>query len=62
MTPSVYSATTRDRKMSTKLYVGNVPDGAKDKDLRDLFMAFGEVDEVACLSGYGFVVGLARNK
>ena len=42
--------------MSTKLYVGNLPDSAKDKDLRELFQAFGEVDEVAVLRGYGFVV------
>jgi len=41
--------------MSTKLYVGNLPDSAKDKDLRELFQAFGEVDEVAVLRGYGFV-------
>lgn len=42
--------------MSTKLYVGNLPEGAKEKDLRELFQAFGEVEEVAALRGYGFVV------
>lgn len=42
--------------MATKLYVGNLPDSTKDKDLRELFQAFGEVEEVAVLRGYGFVV------
>ena len=42
--------------MATKLYVGNVPDVAKEKDLRDLFQSFGDVSEVAVLRGYGFVV------
>ena len=45
-------------KMATKLYVGNLPDEAKEKDLRDLFQAFGDVSEVAILRGYGFVVSL----
>lgn len=40
----------------SKLYVGNVPEGAKDKELQELFEAFGEVEEVAMLRGYGFVV------
>lgn len=40
----------------SKLYVGNVPEGAKEKDLRELFEAFGDVEEVAMLRGYGFVV------
>jgi RNA recognition motif-containing protein len=39
----------------SKLYVGNVPEGAKDKELQELFEAFGEVEEVAMLRGYGFV-------
>lgn len=42
--------------LSTKLYVGNVPDSAKEKDLKELFQSFGDVDEVAVLRGYGFVV------
>lgn len=41
---------------TTKLYVGNLPEMAKEKDLRDLFQSFGEVSEVAVLRGYGFVV------
>ena len=36
--------------------MGNVPEGAKDKELQELFEAFGEVEEVAMLRGYGFVV------
>lgn len=42
--------------MSTKLYVGNLPDSAKEKDIRELFQSFGEVEEVAILRGYAFVV------
>ena len=41
---------------STKLYIGNLPDGTKEKDVRELFQAFGEVDEVAVMRGYAFVV------
>lgn len=44
--------------MSTKLYVGNLPDVTKEKALKDLFQSFGEVSEVAILRGYGFVVSL----
>ena len=44
--------------MSSKLYVGNIPEGAKEKELRELFEAFGSVEEVALLRGYGFVVSL----
>lgn len=44
----------------SKLYVGNVPEGAKEKELRELFEAFGSVEEVAMLRGYGFVVSTAK--
>ena len=46
--------------MSTKLYVGNLPDSVKEKDLRELFSSFGEVDEIAVFKGYGFVVSIDR--
>ena len=46
--------------MSTKLYVGNLSDSVTDKHLRDLFEAFGGVDEVAVLRGFGFVVSERR--
>lgn len=38
--------------------MGNIPDGAKEKDIQELFQAFGEVEEVALLRGYGFVVSV----
>lgn len=41
--------------MTTKLYVGNLPEMVKEKGLRDLFQSFGEVSEVAVLGGYGFI-------
>ncbi len=49
--------------MSTKLYVGNLPPECKDKELRDLFSSFGDVDEVAVFNkddgpGYAFVVSV----
>lgn len=50
---------SRDNAMS-KLYVGNLSDSANEKDLRELFQAFGEVEEVAVLRGYGFVVSERR--
>ena len=42
--------------MTTKLYVGNLSDSATEKNIRELFEAFGQVDEVAVLRGFGFVV------
>ena len=44
----------------SKLYVGNVPEGAKEKELQELFAAFGELEEVALMRGYGFVVSEKR--
>lgn len=44
---------------TTKLYVGNLPDTVKEKDLKDLFQSFGDVSEAAVLGGYGFVVSPA---
>lgn len=46
--------------MSIKLYVGNVPERAQEKDLKELFEAFGTVEEVAMLRGYGFVVSAIK--
>lgn len=51
-----FSRRIYDLLTMSKLYVGNVPEGAKEKDLRELFEAFGDVEEVAMLRGYGFVV------
>ena len=42
-----------------KLFVGNMPSGASERKLRDIFEAFGPVGECSILEdrGYGFVVG-----
>lgn len=40
----------------SKLYVGNLPEEVKEKDIRELFNAFGEVEEVAVFRGFAFVV------
>ncbi|XP_078671956.1 uncharacterized protein LOC144911642 isoform X5 [Branchiostoma floridae x Branchiostoma belcheri] len=39
----------------TKLYVGNVPQPARKKDLQDLFEKFGKVNECDIIKNYGFV-------
>ena len=44
------------RAKMSKLYVGNVPEVAKEDEIKELFEAFGSVEEVALLRGYGFVV------
>ena len=46
--------------MSTKLYVGNISDSTSERAIRELFENFGQVDEVAILKGYGFVVSLNK--
>ena len=43
-------------KMATKLYVGNLSESATVKHVRELFENFGQIDEVAVLRGFGFVV------
>lgn len=40
----------------TKLYVGNLSDETTEKEVKEVFQAFGELEEVAVLRGYGFVV------
>ena len=40
----------------TKLYVGNLSESVTSKHLKELFGNFGQVDEVAVLRGFGFVV------
>lgn len=47
--------------MTSKLYVGNLPPDTKEKELRDLFGSFGDVEEVAVFNkedgpGFAFVV------
>ena len=41
--------------MATKsLYVGNIPHGASEQELRDLFNEFGPVGDVRIIEGKGF--------
>jgi len=40
---------------STKLFVGNLPDGYPDNSLRELFEQYGEVTECDVLKNFGFV-------
>ena len=48
--------------MSTKLYVGNISDSTSERALRELFENFGQLEEVAILKGYGFVVSATQNR
>lgn len=52
------SISTSAHKMAnvTKLYVGNLSETVTSKHLKELFGNFGQVDEVAVLRGFGFVV------
>ena len=51
-----------EENVMSKLYVGNIPEGAKEKELKELFEAFGSVEEVALLRGYGFVVSFVEER
>ena len=42
--------------MNTRLYVGHLSETATERTLQELFEAYGEVDEVSVLRGFGFVV------
>ncbi|XP_015905841.1 RNA-binding protein lark isoform X1 [Parasteatoda tepidariorum] len=39
----------------TKIFVGHLPDGCSDEDLRQLFQKYGEVTECDVINKYGFV-------
>ena len=41
--------------MSTKLFVGNLPDDCPDDTIRDLFAPYGNLDDVVVIKNYGFV-------
>ena len=59
MCTELYGLTNLTRnqiKMATKLYVGNLAETASEKGIRELFESFGQVNEVAVLRGFGFVV------
>lgn len=43
------------RKISTKIYVGNLPDTCRRVDLQKLFEKYGEVVECDIVKNYGFV-------
>merc|ERR1719369_2693812 len=41
--------------MYTKLYIGNLPYGVREKDVDKFFKGFGHISDVLLKDGYGFV-------
>jgi arginine/serine-rich splicing factor 4/5/6 len=39
----------------TRVYIGNIPGDARDRDLERFFKGYGRIREVALKNGYGFV-------
>ena len=44
-----------------KIFVGNLPDGVNNADIRVLFDEYGTVVECDVLKNYGFVVSILSN-
>ncbi len=45
-----------------KLYLGNLAQGTKDRDIEDAFEKFGKIRKLILKNGYGFVVNETTNK
>ena len=48
--------------MSTKLYVGNLPETVRKADLQQMFEGFGKVLECDIVLNYAFVVSILRGR
>lgn len=48
----------RSNVVTTKLYIGNIPDTCRKSDLQQLFKTYGKVVECDIVKNYGFVVGI----
>jgi len=42
--------------MNTRVYIGRLPDSAKDRDVERFFKGYGRIREILLKNGYGFVV------
>jgi len=44
------------RVMNTRVYIGRIPDTARDRDVERFFKGYGRIREILLKNGYGFVV------
>ena len=44
--------------MSCRVYLGRLPYGTREDDIRKFFRGFGRLREINLKNGYGFVVGI----
>jgi len=44
------------RMVGTRVYIGGLPYGAREKDLERFFKGYGRIRDVLLKNGYGFVV------
>jgi len=44
------------RVMNTRVYIGRIPDSARDHDVEKFFKGYGRIREILLKNGYGFVV------
>jgi len=42
------------------VYIGRLPDSAKDRDVEKFFKGYGRIREILLKSGYGFVVSCSQ--
>jgi len=42
--------------MNTRVYIGRLPDSARDRDVERFFKGYGRIREILLKNGYGFVV------
>ena len=47
------------RKVSTKIFIGNLPDTCRKTELEEMFCKYGEIVECDIVKNFGFVVCLA---
>ena len=45
--------------MGTRLYIGNLSSGARERDIERFFKGYGKIREVVLKNGYGFVASIS---
>lgn len=48
--------------VGSRVYVGGLPFGVRDRDLEKFFKGFGRIRDILIKNGYGFVVSVIVNK
>lgn len=46
--------------VGSRVYVGGLPFGVRDRDLEKFFKGFGRIRDILIKNGYGFVVSVIR--